>query len=531
MKEKIAKLISEILNIDEKEIKIEIPKNNKFGDYSTNIAMQMCKIYHKNPMEIASDLQSKIKDSDIVKIEVVNPGFINFFVNKNYLLDNINKVIKEQENYGRSTIGNGQKINLEFVSANPTGILHLGNARGGAYGDNMARIYKFAGYKVNKEYYINDAGMQINNLGLSLQARYLNLCGIKKEIPLNGYHGDEIVKIAKDLYEEVGSQQKDANVDFFKNLGIEKLLDSIFNDLKEFRVTYDTYTSEKKLYDEGLPQKTLEFLIKNSHIYEQDGALWFKATQFGGTRDIVLVKKDKEYTYTLPDIAHHIKTMDQGYTKLINVLGADHHGYISNIKSGISAMGYDSNKLEIKLLQLVKLIQNGQEVKMSKRTGKSVSLHELIEKVGVNAARYFFAMRSLDTQMDFDIDLATKKSSENPVYYISYAYARICSILKDNESTNVTKYVTINNNDAYNVLKKVFEFKSVVENAAKKELPHLVATYAYDLANLFHIYYSKNRIITDNREETNENLNMINSVKITLANALNLIGVIPPERM
>ena len=518
----------------EEDVVVEVtkPKEATNGDYSSNIAMKLAKIMKKNPMEIASDIVNKINDENIKNMEIKAPGFINFFVTKDYLLNNINKVLEEKENYGRSEIGNGQKVNIEFVSANPTGILHLGNARGGAYGDSLARVMSFSGFEVTKEYYINDAGNQINNLGLSILARYRELCGVEAEMPENGYFGKEIIELAERIYNEHGNSWLDKDLEVFMEIGKEEMLGHIFGDLSEYRIEYDKKTSEKKITEEYDVNEIINTLDKNGYIYKQDGATWFKCSDLFDDKDHVLIKEDGTLTYLVPDIAYHFDKYKRGFDKVIDILGTDHHGYVARLKSSVKALGNDPEKLEVKLLQLVRLVENGEVVKMSKRTGKSVTLKELVDEVGVNAARYYFSKYSLDTQMDFDLNLAKSNSNENPVFYVSYAYARICSILREKDNSKLfEKYVALNDESSYNVLEKVYEFPEVVENAAIKELPHLITNYVYELASLFHLYYAKTRILTDNEEETLERINLIKCVKQTIFNALNLIGVVPPEKM
>lgn len=535
MKELLTSKIEEVLkslNITDVTIEVTKPTVEENGDYSTNIAMKLAKMLKKNPMEIAEEFKNKIKDENIIKIEVKAPGFINFFVTKDYLLENINKVLTEKEKYGSSNIGKGKKINIEYVSANPTGILHLGNARGGAYGDSLARIMTFAGFDVTREYYINDAGVQIDNLALSIIARYKTLCGIETAIPENGYHGKEIIDIAQKIYDEHQDSYLDKPIDYFKEYGTKEMLNHITEDLKEYRVEFDKFSSEKEIRAKYDINKIIKTLGDNGYTYELDGATWFKCSSIFDDKDHVLIKENGEITYLVPDIAYHKDKYDRGYDKMIDVLGTDHHGYVARLKSSVKALGNDPDKLEVKLLQLVRLVENGEVVKMSKRTGKSVTLKELIDEVGVNAARYYFSKYSLDTQMDFDLNLAKSKSNENPVYYVCYAYARICSILKNCKSDKLlTKYIAINDKTSYNVLEKVYEFPEVVENAATRELPHLITNYVYELASLFHLYYQKNRVLTDNEEETLENINLIKCVKQTILNALDLIGIIPPEQM
>jgi arginyl-tRNA synthetase len=521
------------IGINDIEIKIEIPSQKQNGDYSTNVALELVKILKISPKEIAELIIKNINKNEIIKnIEIAGPGFINFFINNDFYLNKINKIINEENNYGRSSIGNKEKINIEYVSANPTGILHVGTARGAAYGDSLSRILDFAGYIPTREYYINDGGNQIENLGLSIKARYENLCGINSSIPEDGYHGKEIIEIAEKIYKENKESKINENIEYFKNYGIDTLISRIKEDLKNFRVEFDVWTSEKDIRKSGKIEQCLKILDDMGNIYEEDGAKWLKTSKYGDEKDRVIIKSDGAYTYIVPDIAYHLDKISRGYDKLIDVLGADHHGYVSRLKASIDALGYDKNKLTVKLLQMVKLIKDNEEIKMSKRTGKTITITELIEEVGTNAARYFFASKSLDTQMNFDITLATKKSNENPVYYIEYAHARICSILKNiTTKENIEKYKTINSEKAIELIKKVCEFKEIVEIAATKQLPHIITTYLYELATLFHTYYNTEKILSDDEIYTAERANLISTVKITIKNGLNLIGVEALEEM
>ena len=535
MKQKILNLLKNILSkITNEDIDfiVEIPKNNDNGDYSSNIAMKLTKILHKNPLDIANEIIKDINEDYIEKIEIAPPGFINFYLKKDYLLDNINNVIKLNEKYGSSNIGKNHKINIEFVSANPTGILHMGNARGGAYGDSLARIMTFCGYDVTKEYYLNDAGVQITKLAKSIYSRYLTKCNIKNVFPEDGYPGQEIIDIANIIYQENNDKLINNDLEIFKKYGIDYLTNLIFQDLKEYRIEYDTITSEKSIYNKYPIKDVLNKIKNNGYLYEKDGATWFKSSEFYDDKDHVFIKSDGSYTYVVPDIPYHMDKLDRGYEKVIDVLGTDHHGYVARLKSAIKAIDYDDSKIDIRLLQLVRLVRNGKVASMHKRSGNVITLKDLIDEVGVNATRYYFSRYSLDTQMDFDIELAKAKTNENPVYYVCYAYARICSILNNSPKVNIKdKYLTITENDAYNVLVSIYNFPEVVQNACQKGLPHLITNYVYELASLFHTYYEKCRIICDDEEKTRENLCLIKCVKITLFNALNLIGVIPEERM
>lgn len=522
------------LQIDyEKEIEVSIPKDKNHGDYSTNIALSLAKSLKDNPINIANKIKDNIQSEIISKIEVLSPGFINIFISEQYLLKSINTIIKENTNYGKSNLGQGKKVNIEFVSANPTGILHLGHGRGATYGDNLARIMTFTGYDVTKEYYVNDAGNQMNNLGISIKVRYQNLYNIDATLPEDGYHGQEIIDIAKKIKEEYQDTKLNEDIPFFKKYGLKILLDKIKKDLDIYRVNFDVFSSEQSLYDRGLVEKVITKLKNDNHCYIEDGALWLKTMDYGDEKNRVLIKSDGNYTYLLPDIAYHCDKIERGFDELIDVLGADHHGYIDRLKASLEMMGKDSGILYIKILQMVRLIKDNEELKLSKRTGKTVTLSEIIEEVGVNATRYLFSSKSLDTQLDFNIDLALKQNSENPVYYIEYANARICSILKKskNFATNIDKYQTLESQYIYNILNKLNEFKDIVETSASKKAPHIIANYVYDLASLFHTYYNQEKIVTEDIQYTSERINLLKAIQIVINNSLNLIGIIPREEM
>lgn len=533
MKEILINTIKDALNqmdINYDNIIIDIPKDKANGDYSSNVAMQLTKILHNNPREIATQIKEKINNENINKIEIAGPGFLNFFVKKDYLFDNINNVIDKKDNYGSCNIGNNKKINIEYVSANPTGFLHVGHARGASYGDSLANILKFAGYDVTREYYINDAGNQINNLEKSIKVRYDNLCGIDSKLPENGYHGKDIIEVAKAIYEEYN---ENAPIDIFRKKGVDFLLRQIKEDLKSFKIDFDIWFSETSLYQNKNVENTLNDLISKNKTYEKESAIWLKTTEYGDEKDRVLVKSDKNNTYLLPDIAYHVNKYQRGYDEIIDVLGADHHGYINRLKASIEMMGYDSKKLDVKILQMVRLLKDGEEIKLSKRTGKTITLHDLIKEVGTDATRYFFDMRSLDSQMDFDMTLATKKSNENPVYYVQYAHARICSIIREynKEVKPIEKYETLNSEYALNLLSKVYEFTNVIKSSSLKKEPHLITNYVYDLAQCFHTFYAHEKVLTDNIKYTEERINLIYSVAQTIKNACRLIGVDAPNKM
>jgi len=521
------------IDFDLDKIVIETPKDTKHGDYSTNVALLLTKVLKDNPMNIAANLANEISDESIEKVEVASPGFINIYLTKKVLLDEINKIITEDRNYGRNTTGNNEKINLEYVSANPTGTLHIGHGRGATYGDNLSRIMSFCGYDVTREYYINDAGNQMNNLGISIKERYKEICGLECNLPEDGYHGKEIITIAKKIYDTYEDTKLAEDISYFKQEGLSILLDEIKKDLDRFRVNFDVFTSEQSLYDRGYVEKVLDSFRKNNNCYVEDDALWLKTSIYGDEKDRVIVKKDGNYTYLLPDIAYHINKIERGYQKLIDVLGADHHGYINRLKGALEILGHDSSILDIEILQMVRLLRDGEEIKISKRTGKTITLNDLIDEVGINATRYFFASKSLDTQMDFDLGLAVKNSNDNPVYYIEYANARISSILNNyhNSISPKENYHTLTEDIAYNIMNKLIRFEDTVISASLKKQPHIICNYVYELATLFHSYYGAYKFITDDKEYTEERMLLLKAIKIVINNSLNLIGVIPREEM
>ena len=520
--------------INDIKIIIEVPGKKENGDYSSNIAMILTKKIHKSPMEIAEIIIKNIDKEEIIEeIKIASPGFINIYLKKEFLASYINRIIKEKRDYGKNNIGNGKKINIEFVSANPTGILHIGHGRGATYGDNLARIMNNCGYDVTKEYYINDAGNQMNNLGISIKERYNELCGLKCNLPENGYHGQEIINLAKKIYDTYGDTKITEEIEFFKQEGLTTLLNQIKKDLDKYRVNFNIFTSEQSLYDKCLVEDTLNKLRYTDNCYLQDDALWLKTSNYGDEKDRVLIKNDGNYTYFTPDIAYHIDKINRGYDRIIDVLGADHHGYINRLKAALAILGKDSNILDIKILQMVRLIKDGEELKLSKRTGKTITLMDLVDEIGVNATRYFFSSHSLDTAMDFNIDLASKESNENPVYYIEYANARICSILKNYKEKiePVEKYTTLKSEEAYTILNKLTEYEDIVISSCLKGSPHLIANYVYELASLFHSFYAKEKIITEDKDATKEKINLLFSIQIVINNALELIGIIPREQM
>ncbi|PIC64723.1 arginine--tRNA ligase [Sporosarcina sp. P13] len=524
------------------EIKLESPKNKENGDYAANIAMQLTKLAKKPPRAIAEAILEKLDTTDtaIQTIEIAGPGFLNIKVKSDSLADVVKSVLEQGEDYGRSESGQQQKVQVEFVSANPTGDLHLGHARGASLGDSLCNILDKAGYDVAREYYINDAGNQINNLALSIEVRYFEALGLEKEMPEDGYRGADIIAIGKDLAEQYGDKYvhvtEEERLASFREHGLQIELDKLKKDLTDFRVHFDNWFSETSLYKNGKIEVALNKLRENGHVFEEGGATWFRSTTFGDDKDRVLIKQDGSFTYLTPDIAYHEDKLHRGYDKLINIWGADHHGYIPRMKAAIQALGYDRETLEVEVAQMVQLYKDGEKFKMSKRTGKAVTLRELVEEVGLDAVRYFFAMRSGDAQMDFDLDLAVSKSNENPVYYAQYAHARICSILRQAKEQNIqasTENVTqLQDEKELELLKKLGDFPKLVSDAARLRAPHRVTTYIQELAAAFHSFYNANKVLDpENKELSEARLALITATSTTIANALKLVGVEAPERM
>jgi len=523
-------------------IQLDSPRDKANGDYATNIAMQLTKLAKKPPRAIAEAILENLDTTGTVieKIDIAGPGFMNISIRKDYLADVVKAVLQQGADYGRSNAGADEKIQVEFVSANPTGDLHLGHARGASVGDSLCNVLDYAGYDVSREYYINDAGNQINNLAISLEVRYNEALGLDAEMPEDGYRGQDIIDIAKALVAEHGDAilQKTAEerFAFFRSHGLKVELAKLQQDLADFRVKFDVWFSETSLYENGKIEVALDKLRANGHVFEEGGATWFRSTTFGDDKDRVLIKNDGSFTYLSPDISYHEDKINRGFGKLINIWGADHHGYIPRMKAAIQALGYDRETLEVNIIQMVQLYKDGEKMKMSKRTGKAVTMRELVEEVGLDAVRYFFAMRSGDSHMDFDLDLAVSQSNENPVYYAQYAHARISSILRSAAeqglSASEEHLNLLQAEKEIDVLKKMGDFPQVVAEAARIRSPHRVATYIQELAATFHSFYNAEKVLdATNPDMTGARLALITAVRTTIANALRLIGVSAPEKM
>ena len=522
-------------DIELDKIIIERSKDKTHGDYATTVAMQMAKTLHKSPRDIASLIVEKMNCDIVDKIEIAGPGFINFFMKADSLSQIIKVIIDKGDKYGESQTENKDKINVELVSANPTGDLHLGHARGAAIGDCICRLYEKAGYDVTREYYVNDAGNQINNLAKSLRVRYHEALGdFSLEFPEDGYHSDDLKKLAQIMVDEVGDKylkDSDESFEYFKRRGTELELNKLIDDLKMFRVHFDVFSSELAIRNAGKVDKVLEDTKK--YQYTEDGALFIRTTDFTDDKDRVIIKSDGAYTYLLPDIAYHQDKLQRGFTKLVDVLGADHHGYIERMKSALQMLGYGKDVLDVELIQMVRLLKNGVEYKMSKRTGNAVSMKELCEEVGVDAVRYFFVSRASTSHLDFDLDLASKMESTNPVFYAQYAHARICAVLEKAKDMDFDyEGKALKEEKEIALLKILASFPKEVAQAAEQRAPYKITNYIQKLATAIHEFYSDCRVIDESKkEETASRLALCLASKIVMKNALETIGVSAPEKM
>ena len=538
LKEKLVNALNSLgLEVSDSDIVIETSKSPIHGDYATNCALKFASRLKKSPRDFAQEIVGILEKSGIEKIEIAGPGFINFFLEKTTIGSVVKKVIAEGDNYGRGEKKN-KKINVEFVSANPTGDLHLGHARIAAVGDSICRLYDFAGFDVTREYYVNNAGNQINTLGLSLSIRYHQAFGEDVELPEDSYHAQDIVDIAASLKAKYGDKllsETKENFDFITNYGMEEELNKIWRDLDLYRVHFDVVTLETDIRKNDHVKHVLEEKY-SKYSYVDDGAIFLKTSDFLDDKDRCVVKKDGSYTYMMPDIAYHLNKLNRGYDLLIDVLGADHHGYINRMKSALMMQGYSSDVLEIELIQIVRLIQGGKEVRMSKRTGAGISLRELCEEVGVDATRYFFVSRAGSAHLDFDLDVALQKNSSNPVYYAQYAHARLCKVLSlaKEKGINIDENASSLSDSKYEIdlLKCINDFPKTVESAAIKRAPYMMANFIQSLASAIHAFYTECRLIDEsNLSLTSSRLALAKAGSITMKNALNLIGVSAPENM
>lgn len=522
--------------------RLEIPKAKEFGDYSTNCAMQWARTAHKAPRMIAEAVVSHIDTPLVSKAEIAGAGFINFFLTADTVYSELRNILAAGPSYGDLPKTQKDRFLVEYVSANPTGPLHIGHARGAAYGSALINLLRAAGYDVYSEYYVNDAGNQIDHLAESINARYLQLCGMDAEIPEDGYHGQDIVETAQHILDRDGKiyldMPEEKRLETFKDIGLKEKLAALRKDLHDFNVDFDNWFSEKSLYPEQA-EAALKTLKDEDNLYEKDGALWLRTTKNGDDKDRVVIRTNGVPTYFCSDIAYVGNKIRRGYNKLIDIWGADHHGYIIRLKTAMKFLGYNPDDFEIMLLQMVTLLRDGEPVKMSKRTGQAVTLRELMDEVGTDAARYFFCARTLDSQMDFDIDLAKKQSSDNPVYYIQYANARIHSLFQQAKEAGVTwdaqfkdtDFTALQEECELDLIKKMENYRQLLAGAAAERAPQRVAKYAYELAALFHHFYRECRILGVEEKTTQARLGLITAVQYVLVHALNILGISAPEHM
>ena len=524
---------------------IEKPSDKKNGDFSTNIAMAGARCYHKAPKMIAESIVNSLDlDGTLIdRAEIAGPGFINFYLSDDYYSRIVLDAVEQGENYGRSDYGNGKKMLVEFVSANPTGPMHIGNARGGAIGDCLASVLDAAGYYVQREFYINDAGNQIEKFATSLEVRYLQLCGKEIEMPEDAYHGADITEHAKAFYKINGDKYADTESkerrDALVGYALPKNIDGLERDLKKYRIVYDKWFRESSLHNDGSVQKVINTLKEKGVTYEQDGALWFKASEFGNDKDIVLVRANGLPTYIVPDIAYHYnKLVTRGYDKAIDVLGADHHGYVPRMKAALTALGLDADRLDIVIMQMVRLVRDGETIKLSKRSGKAITLNTLLDEVPIDAARFFFNLREPNSHFDFDLELAAKQSSENPVYYVQYAHARICSILSKAKEQgfemtipSVEELNALNSSEERELISHLANLTDEIISAAKGYDPAKITHYVVDLATLFHKFYNAQRVMVDDKKLMNARLYLCTAVKSTIKNILTMLKIDAPESM
>lgn len=524
---------------------IEKPADKRNGDFSTNIAMAGARTFKAAPRVIAQaiidslDLSSTLID----RAEIAGPGFINFYLSDEYYSQIVLDVVDKGDSYGRSNYGEGKKMLVEFVSANPTGPMHIGNARGGAIGDCLAAVLDAAGYYVQREFYVNDSGNQIEKFATSLEVRYLQLCGKDAEMPEDAYHGADITEHAKAFKEEYGEkyaeceskERRDALVGF----ALPKNIEGLERDLKKYRIVYDKWFRESSLHNDGSVNKVIDELKAKGVTYEQDGALWFKASEFGNDKDIVLIRANGLPTYIVPDIAYHYnKLVTRGYDKAIDVLGADHHGYVPRMKAALTALGLDANRLDVVIMQMVRLVRDGETIKLSKRSGKAITLNTLLEEIPIDAARFFFNLREPNSHFDFDLELAAKQSSENPVYYVQYAHARICSIIKkaaeqgvELTTPTVEELNALNSDEERELISHLAGLTDEIIAAAKQYDPARITHYVTQLATLFHKFYNAHRVMIDDEALMRARLYLCQAVKNTIKNILTMLKIDAPEAM
>jgi len=523
---------------------LEVPRLKEHGDFATNISMLLSPIVKLPSRVVAEGIAAQIKEQGmfIDKVEMAGPGFVNVHLGKRMWYEALRDIFEEGDDYGRINLGGNKKVQIEFVSANPTGPLHIGHGRGAAIGDVLANLLKLAGYQVFREYYINDVGNQMMTLGRSVYLRYLELSGKRVDFPSNYYQGDYIREIAHEIKDEQNGKYLDMPeekaVSFFTSYASDYILRGIKKDLEDFGVFFDNWYSEKKVFEKGLVSQVIDELKAKDYLYQKDGAWWFQATRFGDEKDRVIFKADGVPTYFASDIAYHKQKYDRGFDMIIDIWGADHHGYIPRIKAVIQALGRDQESFKILLIQLVNLLRDGRPVAMATRSGEFTSLRETIEEVGKEAARYLFLTRSSDSQLDFDLELAKRQNEENPVYYVQYAHARICSIIEFAQSRGMDLQAVKEANlellslpEELDLIKKLSHFPDLIEGCVTSLEPHRITIYLGELVTEFHAYYNKHRVVIENLELSQARLYLVTAVRQVLKNALNILGVSALEKM
>lgn len=530
------------------QIILEVPKREGQGDFATTLALSLSKEEGRPPREIASDLVALLQGRSplIEKIEIAGPGYINFFLSKDHWYQSLLDIREKKGRYGQTSIGGGKKVQIEFVSANPTGPLHVAHGRAAALGDALALLLQAVGYQVDREYYINDVGNQMTLLGRSTYLRYRELFGEKVTLPDESYRGSYIIEIAEEIKKSAGDRyltgSEEEHLPFFVRTSYQTILGWIRRDLDQFGVRFDRWFPEEDLYRNKEVDASLEFLKSAGVLYEQDGALWVATTRFGDDKDRVVMRSNRQMTYFASDIAYHRNKFERGYDRLIDIWGADHHGYIARVKAVAAAMGYSPDRLDILIHQLVNLLREGKPVAMSKRSGEFVTLREVMDEVGVDATRFFFLMRRSDTSLDFDLDLAKKASTENPVYYVQYAHARVCSILRvaaerglnveeEIQNAKLADLTVLDLPEEQALIKQLSNYPDLLQSAAEVLEPHRLTFYLQELAGMLHRYYFDHRVVTEDLPRTRARLVLMAAVQIVLRNALAILGVRAPERM
>ena len=518
---------------------LEEPPEKELGDFATNFAMQSARVFRQSPQKIAAAIRDRLTGDWLDHAEVAGPGFLNLYLKKTVLSDTLRAVLAAGEEFGTLPPNGAPRIQVEYVSANPTGPLHVGHGRGAAVGSALVKLLRTAGYTVDSEYYVNDAGNQMNLLAVSVNARYLELLGKPVEFPENGYHGADLVETAQRIIDREGdkylSLPEEERLKLFQDVAYREKLAALEEDLTDFGVTFDRWYSERTLHPDAV-RRVVDVLLERGTAYEKDGAVWLRSTDYGDDKDRVIFRDNGVPTYLAADIAYHDDKYRRGYGRLINIWGADHHGYVARVKASMAALGHDPEELTVLLLQMVSLYRDGALVKLSKRTGETVTLRELMEEVGVDAARYFFLMRSLDSQLDFDLDLATKKSNENPVYYIQYAHARISSIFRQADEAGIAvrdgaELDLLTDETEIALIKKIAAYPEEIARAAAEFAPQRIARYSHELAGAFHSFYNKCRIVGQEPSLASARLALVLATGRVIRHSLSVLGVSAPEKM